>query len=161
MSRDNFRKLHKNFCDKYVISNSKDEPNLHIPENLSVKKIYITHVIENPELYIGTDFVSSGKCVYDETTFKYELQFFLNNPAIPFHKIYASPVEIYKSDERKWPTFTYDGITSSTYDSHAFKMVELQTLNSEWKHLRMTDGVCGVHSGHVSSYDKHFLLSQE
>lgn len=81
-----------------------------------VDRFFCADPIENPQLYIGGELVSSGKCVpADDVNASapgeepgwFELKFFANRPQLPLHLLAFTSVELHKSSPGNWPIMAY------------------------------------------------------
>ena len=81
-----------------------------------IDRFFCGDPIENPQLYIGGELVSSGKCIPadreelmtpGEEPGWFELKFFANSPQMPLHLLAFTSVELQKSSPGNWPIMAY------------------------------------------------------
>lgn len=79
-----------------------------------IDRFFCSEAIENPQLYVGGELVSSGRCspaddvnTGDEEPGWFELKFFANKPQLPLHLLAFTTVELQKSSPGNWPIMAY------------------------------------------------------
>ena len=81
-----------------------------------VDRFFCGDPIDNPQLYIGGELVSFGKCVpADDVNASapreepgwFEMKFFANRPQLPLHLLAFTGVELHKSSPGNWPIMAY------------------------------------------------------
>ena len=120
-----------------------------------VDKLFCSHAVDNPQLYVGGQLVTTGECipakpeevdaVDEEDQAWFEMRFFLNRPQLPLHLVAYTEIELQKSSPGNWPIMAYrEGPVIEPAANPSSCFVPVQRLDGRWNVILFRFGRAGL-----------------